>query len=454
MNSYIPVTEQDEKEMLKTIGVKSTDELFEVITKSLRLKNPLELPPALGESALIRHMQNLANRNADANRFTSFLGAGSYRHFIPAIIPYLLSRGEFLTSYTPYQAEVSQGTLQALYEFQTFIAELTGMDIANSSLYDGATALVEAVIMANRINHKNVVAISSAVHPEYRETLRTYLGALGFDIYEIPIDENSGTSLMHPTLLQEFPMDDISCVILQYPNFFGIVENLLEARTVANSLNALLIVSVSEPIALGILNPPGEYGADIVVGEGQSFGIPPSFGGPNLGLLATRRDYVQQIPGRLVERTQDENGNEAYTIALASREQHIRRKRATSNICTNETLLAIAATIFLTSLGPKGLREMADQNLQKTAYAKELIASTLGYDIPFSGYTFNEFVVRSLKEKPAKILEYLRRRNIFGGVALERWYGQFADSFLISVTELNTTADIDELAYALAEAQE
>lgn len=433
--------------MLRTIGVDSVDELFEQIPESLRLPTSLDLPPGMSEIELKRFMKKLAQKNANPDEMISFLGAGSYRHFTPSVVDDMPSRGEFLTAYTPYQAEVSQGTLQALYEFQTFISLLTGMEVANGSMYEGATALAEAILMTIRIKKKNKVLVSRAVHPEYRETLRTELKTLDVQIVELPLSDGK-------TILDNYDTADVSCVVVQSPNFFGIVEDLASVRSLSDNLEAMMIVTIPEPMSLGILNAPGNYGADIVVGEAQSFGSPPQFGGPYCGFFATKDEYVKQMPGRLVGKTHDINGKEGYVVALAAREQHIRREKATSNICTNETLVAITATVFLSLVGPKGLREIAMQNLQKAAYAKEVLSELDGFDMlfhPDTNHTFNEFVLRSHGLAPEKILSRLCNRNILGGVALGRWYPEYSNCILVSVTEMNTKEEIDEFAQALSE---
>ena len=444
MSRYMPTTDNSRDEMLSVIGARSIEELFASIPASLMLPASLNVPGALSEIELVRHMRFLAKKNVDFQETISFLGAGSYRHFIPSVINQLLLRGEFLTAYTPYQPELSQGTLQALYEFQTFVAMLTGMDVANGSLYEGATAVVEAALMAHRVNKKRVVAVSRALHPHYRETLDTYLGNLELDAVELPVAADGTTSY------DGLPAaDDLCCVIVQYPNFLGVIEDLKAAARGTNESEALLIVANSEPIALGVLKPPGDFGADIVVGEGQGLGVAAQFGGPYLGLFATKQSYVRQMPGRIVGRTVDRDGRDGYVITLATREQHIRRERATSNICTNETLLAIGASVFLSLLGPVELRELAVQNLRLSAYAKEAVASVPGYELAFEGPTFNEFAVRSLDEEPREVLRRLREGGIFGGVALDRWYPELGDCFVTSITEMNTKNDIDRFVAAL-----
>lgn len=446
---YIPATDDDQEKMLEVVGAQSVEELFDLIPESLRFKGRLDVPEAMSEQELVAHLQELAQRNVDPTQTTSFLGAGSNRHFIPAVVPEMVSRGELLTAYTSYQAELSQGTLKLLYGFQTFMCLLTDMEVANGSMYEGATALVEAVLMAHRMNKKGTVAISAAVHPEYRQTLRTYLTPLGIKLYELPL--SLGMTTWQKDLFQNFPEEDISCIIVQNPNFFGLVEDLSESRALADELSAQLIVPVTEAISLGILKPPGEYGADIVVGEGQSLGIPPQFGGPYVGFFAIREKHVMNMPGRLVGATEDVNRKRGYVITLASREQHIRRERASSNICTNETLLAIASSIFMMLAGKEGLRALAVQNLQKAAYAKEQIAALAGYDTPYPGHTFNEFVVRAFGQNAQDIIDKLGERDILAGVALSKWYPGRHEEFLVSVTDLNSRKEIDGFVEALGE---
>jgi glycine dehydrogenase subunit 1 len=445
---YIPHTEQDIKQMLAEIGVKNIDELFDSIPESLRLNNELlALPPSLPESELIEYLKRLQKKNTTSEDESIFLGAGAYRHFSPILIDHLISRGEFATSYTPYQPEVSQGTLQAIFEFQTMVCLLTGMEIANASMYDGASALAEAVIMANRINRRNEFLVSSAIHPEYRSVVDTYTRGSKFDLKEVPYTAEGGTDF-------EFILTNLTentaAVVIQSPNFFGTVEKYVSLAESLSKNGTLLIVAVAEAISLGILKPPGERGADIVVGEGQSFGLPVSFGGPYVGFFATREKFLRQMPGRLVGETKDQNGKRAYVLTLSTREQHIRRERATSNICTNQGLCALAATIFLSTLGKQGLYEMATLNVRKAHYLKNRLAHISGFEIKFKTHSFNEFVLEC--SRPAKeVLQILKQDHIIGGYPLEQHYPELKNCLLLCTTELSSQEDMDRLADKLEE---
>ncbi len=442
---YIPNTDRDRREMLQAIGAPSVETLFADIPKDLRLGRRLRIPPALAEAELVREMRRLADRNADADRYSLFLGAGCYNHFSPAVITHLVLRGEFLTSYTPYQPEISQGTLQALFEYQTLVCQLTGMEVSNASMYEGASATAEAVLMAHRITGRHEVVVSRALHPEYRQVSRTYTAQLGLTFKEVPFTEAGATDLGAVTAALT---PETACLVVQYPNFFGGVEDLAPLAEAAHAVGALFLVSVAEPIALGLLKAPGECGADIVTGEGQALGVGPSYGGPALGLFATREAFVRHMPGRLVGQTVDREGRTGYVLTLATREQHIRREKATSNICTSESLIALMATIYLVSLGPRGLREVAELNLRKAAYAKTRFGRVPGCRVRFGGPSFNEFVLR-LKRRPDRVLGHLRRRRIVGGLDLGRFYPELEDCILVCVTEQNTREEIDAMADAL-----
>jgi len=439
---YIPNTDADCRMMLDAIGVRSSEELFADIPSRLRLKRGLNLPPPLSETGLMKHMRALANRNADVDRYSSFLGAGAYNHLVPATVSHLVFRAEFYTAYTPYQPEISQGTLQAIYEYQTLICQLTGMEIANASMYDGSSALAEAVLMAHRINGRTEVLMPRAVHPEYRMVCRTYASKLGLRLHELPYTDKGATDLKQ---VKAGLSQRTSCVVIQSPNFFGGLEMLDEMAEAAHAVGALLIVCVPEPVSFGIIRSPGECGADIVVGEGQSFGNALNFGGPYLGFFATKEAYLRSMPGRLVGQTEDKEGRTGYVLTLSTREQHIRREKATSNICTNEGLCALTATVHLSLLGRTGLRELALLNLRKSAYAKEAIAKLRGYELRFSGPTFNEFVVRAKKRTPAKVNRALLGKKIIGGLELGRFYPELSDCLLICVTEQNSREEIDAL---------
>ncbi|RLC47224.1 MAG: aminomethyl-transferring glycine dehydrogenase subunit GcvPA [Candidatus Coatesbacteria bacterium] len=414
--------------MVREIGVKDVGELFADIPVESRLNRRLNLPEAVSEPELISLMKELSASCASAEQYSYFLGAGCYNHYIPGIIDHILTRSEFYTAYTPYQPEISQGTLQAMFEFQTLVCQLTGMEAANSSMYDCGTALAEAAIMATRVLRKRAtVVVSSSVHPEYRAILKAYLGRLGLKVKEFGFNESGRADVAS---FEDSLDDDVAAVIVQSPNFFGVIEDLAELSDATSSVGALLIDVVSDPISLGILKPPGELGADIVVGQGQSLGIPMSFGGPHLGLFACREKFVRQMPGRLAGRTADHNGRPGFVMTLATREQHIRRGRATSNICTNHQLMALAAAVYMTTMGKAGMRDVAELNLLKTDYAKNRLLD-MGAQLVFSGPVFNEFVVKTARPVKA-VNESLREQGIIGGLGLDRFYEQFDDRTMLA----------------------
>ena len=433
--------------MLEAIGLKSAEQLFDSIPPELRLQRPLNTPAALSEIELLDKFERLGQQNAAARR-ASFLGAGAYSHYIPTIVDHIISRSEFFTAYTPYQPEISQGTLQTIFEFQTLVCQLTGMEVANASMYDGSTALAEAVLMAERVTRRSKVISSAAVHPQYLEVVKTYVQHAGIDLELADFDEKTGLS--GPSLAEAVD-DQTAAVVVQSPNFFGCVEDLTALADAAHAKGALLVVAITEAMSLGLLKSPGACGADIVVAEGQSFGVPLSFGGPYVGLFATRDKYARQIPGRLVGEAFDKKGRRGFVLTLATREQHIRREKATSNICTNEGLIALAATVYLETMGRRGIQEAAHQCLQKAAYAARRIKSVNGFSIPFTGPYFNEFVVRA----PGNAVELLSRvakeRGIEGGIALSRFLPDRDKDFLVCVTETNTREQIDALVAALSE---
>ncbi len=370
---YIPHTEEDRQEMLQEIGVKDVSDLFEVIPKEYRLSKPLNLPEPLSESDLVRRLQDLQSPIFSGDRWSSFLGGGAYHHFIPAVVSALVSRSEFYTAYTPYQPEISQGTLQAIFEYQTLMCQLTGMDVSNASMYDGASSLAEAVLMSHRITKRRKVLISEAVHPEYRKVVQTYIDPDHQELVLVPYQRGGGQT--DEEILKSLITGEVGAVVIQSPNFFGVVEDLKRIGEKVHEVGGLLIAGFSEAVAYGILRPPGELGVDIVAGEGQSLGIPLSYGGPYLGVFATLEKFVRTMPGRLVGETVDLEGKRGFVLTLATREQHIRRERATSNICTNEGLCALMATVFLSCLGKEGLRELAVMNLSKAEYAKRAARS-------------------------------------------------------------------------------
>lgn len=433
--------------MLKIVGLQSAEELFRSIPSDVQLGRALKITEPLAESEVIGAMENLAEKNTGAKK-TSFLGAGVYSHFSPTIVDHLIQRSEFFTSYTPYQPEITQGTLQYIFEFQTLICQLTGMDVANASMYDGSTSTAEAVLMAQRVTRRDKILIAESVHPEYIEVTKTYTQHGDSTFETIGFDKESGQILSEDLSKLD---DKTAALVVQSPNFFGCVEDLQNLADKAHEAGALLIVVVTEAISFGLLKPPGACGADIVVGEGQSFGIPMSFGGPHVGLFACKEKYVRNMPGRLAGIAYDKNGNRGFVLTLATREQHIRREKATSNICTNQGLIALAATIYMETMGKKGLQDVAAQNAQKANYTKKEIAKIEGFSIPFSAPTFNEFVVRAPKNAN-EILEKLRTENgIIGGLALSKYYSENTNDFLVCVTETNPKAQIDNLVKGLCE---
>ncbi|RXI99489.1 aminomethyl-transferring glycine dehydrogenase subunit GcvPA [Anaerobacillus alkaliphilus] len=440
---YLPVTEQDKKEMLETIGVQSVEELFADIPEKVRFKGEMNLKEALSEPDTVRELGRMANRNANTKQYTSFLGAGVYEHYIPSVVDHVISRSEFYTAYTPYQPEISQGELQAIFEFQTMISELTGMDLANSSMYDGHTSLAEAAMMSAGQTKNKTILVSKAVHPEARDVLKTNAKGQNLKVVEIEV-ENGVTSLLD---LQEKYDADTACVVVQYPNFFGNIENLAEIEKIAHSQKGLLVVS-SNPLALGALVPPGKFGADIVVGDAQPFGIPQQFGGPHCGYFATTTKLMRKVPGRLVGQTTDDKGQRGFVLTLQAREQHIRRDKATSNICSNQALNALAASVAMSALGKAGVKEIAIQNIQKANYAKKAFLEQGFTVLDANNATFNEFVVKF--SKPVKeVNEILFNQGIIGGYDLGRDYADLGNHMLLTVTELRTKAEIDRLLEAL-----
>jgi len=437
---YIPNTEEDQKEMLKEIGAESIEALFCAIPQNLRLKTDLNLPSSLSEMELVKKMRELSEKNAHLDEYVSFLGAGSYDHFIPALVDHLSGRSEFYTSYTPYQAEASQGILQATYEYQSLICQLFQMDVCNASLYEGATALAEAVILAHKINHRKKVLVVKSVHPESRQVLTTYIEkTLGLSVIEIDY-QNGVTDL---TKLEEKISKDTSCVIVQNPNFFGCLEKVKKIEEITHQAGSLYIVSV-DPISLGLLIAPGEYKADIAVGEGQVLGNELNFGGPYLGIFTCKREFLRKIPGRIVGETTDKEGRRGFVLTLQTREQHIRRERATSNICTNQALNALRSAIYLSTLGEKGLAKVAEFCLQKAHYAARRIYQIPGFEPTFTSPFFKEFAVRC-PIPPNKINKLLWDNKILGGFELRRLYPQLENSLLFCVTERRTKGDIDRL---------
>ncbi|MCX7972962.1 MAG: aminomethyl-transferring glycine dehydrogenase subunit GcvPA [Candidatus Aminicenantes bacterium] len=445
--SYIPLSQRDIEEMLRRIGVSSLDELFQSIPEEIRWKGSLNLPSPLSESELLEYFEKLGQKNTYP-QFLSFLGAGAYPHLIPAVVDYLSSRGEFVTPYTPYQPEVSQGTLQIIFEYQTLICQLTALEIANASLYEGATAVAEAVLMAQRIRNRSKILVARSLHPQYRQVMATYVKNLGLTIEEVDFDLKSGQLSLDD--LTKRLSEEVIALVVQNPNFFGVVEKLEEAFSLSHQKGALAIAVIAEGLSLGLLKPPGEVGADIACGEGQSFGLPLAFGGPYLGFIACRENFLRQLPGRIAGQTKDAEGKIGYVLTLSTREQHIRREKATSNICTNQAWCALRATIFLETLGPKGLRELAYYNLQKANYALEKLCSLPGIKRHFSGPIFNEFVLE-LEQPVNKITSQLLNRGIIAGYPLERDYPELKNCLLLCVTEVHSKEKIDELVRAFKE---
>jgi glycine dehydrogenase subunit 1 len=417
------------------------EELFESIPKNLRLDRPLAIGPALAEMELTAHMSVLAAKNRSTSQKVCFLGGGSYDHFIPAIVDHVAARGEFYTSYTPYQPEASQGNLQVFFEYQTLITELTGMDVSNASLYDGGSAVAEAVLMATSATGRSRVVTSSSVHPEYREVLATYLANLDMEL--VTVGAADGTISLDE--LSAAVNLQTACVLIQHPNFFGCLEEVDAISKLAHDAGALLVVSI-DPISLGLLKKPGDYRADIVVAEGQSLGSPMSFGGPYLGIMACREAFVRRMPGRIAGQTVDRRGQRCFVLTLQTREQHIRREKATSNICTNQGLFALRATVYLATMGPQGLRETTELCLRKSHYAAQQLTNQSGLKLAFQRPTFKEFVVRAKGADVERLLSRACDDGYLAGVPLGRWYPQLADCFLVSVTEKRTRDQLDGLA--------
>jgi glycine dehydrogenase subunit 1 len=443
---YIPNSPEERTEMLEAIGLKSAEQLFDSIPHELRLQRALNTPAALSEIELLDKFERLGRSNPAAQRI-SFLGGGAYSHYIPTIVDHIISRSEFFTAYTPYQPEISQGTLQTIFEFQTLVCQLTGMDLANASMYDGSTALAEAVLMAERVTRRSKVISSAAVHPQYLEVVKTYVQHAGIDLELADFDEKTGLT---GASLAEAVDDQTAALVVQSPNFFGCIEDLKTLSDAAHAKGALLIVAITEAMSLGLLKSPGACGADIVVAEGQSFGVPLSFGGPYVGLFATRDKYARQIPGRLVGEAYDKKGRRGFVLTLATREQHIRREKATSNICTNEGLIALAATVYMEAMGRRGIQEAAHQCLQKASYTAKQIGALKGFSLPFTGPFFNEFVVRGPIDSVELLSRLAKEKEIEGGIALSRFMPDREKDFLVCVTETNTREQIDSLVAALS----
>jgi len=436
---YLPNTPQDREAMLKSIGVSSLEDLLADIPEAVRLKRALSLPPALSEMELVKLMNELAESNRDTCHTVSFLGAGSYDHYIPAAVDHVISRSEFYTAYTPYQAEVSQGTLQAIYEYQSLICELTGMDAGNASMYDGASALAEAALLAHAATKRKEFILSGAVHPHWRQVVETYCQGMDVEIKTIPLKDG----LTDLNRLSEIVSDRTACVVLSQPNFFGCIEEAGEAGRIAHARGALYLLAC-DPMSWSLLKSPAEYGADVAVAEGQPFGLPMSFGGPYLGIFAAKKDFVRLMPGRIVGVTQDKEGRRAFVLTLQTREQHIRREKATSNICTNEGLCALAATVYLTLMGKQGFRQVGELCLQKAHYLADGIAAIDGFSIPHKQPFFKEFPVL-YKGDTRKLLSNLSDKGFLLGPELGRFHPDWKGMFLVAVTEKRTKEEMDGL---------
>ncbi len=436
---FIPHTPEEEKEMLQELGIEDKEKLFSHIPEEIKLKKSLSLPSPLSELEIEKELNKIASLNDTVRNYISFLGGGSYDHWIPSTVESLLSRGEIFSPYTPYQPEASQGTLTMLFEYQTMMCELFDMEVSNASVYDGATALAEACLMSLRITKREKVLLSSAIHPEYRKVVHAYLESAGFGIEEIDFDQTGRTKLSD---LKDKNLRDFGAIAIQNPNFFGVIEDIEELKRISKE-DLLLIACVVETMSLGVIAPPGSYGADIAVGEGGSLGIPLSFGGPYLGIFTSRMKYIRNMPGRIVGETVDRDGKRGFVLTLATREQHIRRAKATSNICTNHNMCAIAATIYLASVGKRGFRKISEINLKKSHFlAKEL--SKRGIELLFLSPFFNEFAIKI--KNPEKVIKRGLDEGFIAGLPLERFYPELKDALLITVTETHSLSDLSSFA--------
>ncbi len=443
---YLYNTAEDQREMLAAIGATSVGELFDSIPDELKLARPLGLPGAMSEMELDGHIQSLAAKNRHAGELACFLGGGSYDHFVPAVVDAVASRSEFYTSYTPYQAEASQGNLQVVFEYQSLITRMTGMEVSNASMYDGGSATAEAVLMATGATRRDGnVVVPSSLHPEYRETISTYLRNLGVEV--ITVETPHG--VLEAEQLAKAVDNNTAAVVLQQPNFFGCVEDAEAVAKITHDAGSLLI-SVFDPISLGLLTRPGDYGANIAVAEGQSLGTPMSYGGPYLGIMACDQKLVRRMPGRIAGQTVDRRGNRCFVLTLQTREQHIRREKATSNVCTNQGLFALRATVYLAQLGPQGLRETANLCLQKSCYAAEQLCQHERFSMAFDQPTFKEFVIRDAENRVDELLQSATEHGYLAGLPLRPWYPELSDCFLVAVTEKRTKAEIDGLVRSLA----
>lgn len=443
---YIINTAKDQQIMLESIGLESIEQLFQSIPSEFRLQQALDLPAALSEMELEQHLGQLAASNHDVTRKTCFLGGGSYDHFVPAIVDAIASRSEFYTSYTPYQPEVSQGNLQAMFEYQSLICQLTGMDVSNASLYEGGTATLEAVLMAMSVTRREgKILVPESLHPEYRQILQTYLGETTTNLRTLKTPTGA---LTLETLEAELD-DQTACVVIQHPNFFGSLEDVSSIAELAHQHGAL-VIHVFDPISLGILKRPSELGVDIAIAEGQSLGTPLLYGGPYLGIMACREQFLRRLPGRIAGQTVDQQGKRCWVLTLQTREQHIRRHKATSNICTNQGLLALRSAIYLATMGPQGMEEVADLCLQKARYARDRLLAENRFEAAFEVPAFKEFVIRDRENQVADLLQNADQDGILAGIPMGTWYPDLSDCFLVTVTEKRTKAEIDALVQSLA----
>ena len=443
--SYVLNTKSDIQKMLKVIGVSSADELYSSLPEQIKLKDELNIGQSFSELETKQAVTQLALKNKPLNRFNSFLGAGCYDHYVPSVVPFIISQSQFLTAYTPYQAECSQGALQAIYEYQSYICLLTGMDVSNASMLDGASSLAEAVLMSLRITRRKKVIISSTIHHEYKETLRTYLRGFDFVIDEIKNDKNG---LIDIELLKETLDDEVACFAFSSPNFFGLIESIPEISEITKQ-NKSLTVMATNPMSLALLEAPAKLGVDIVCGDGQPFGNGLNFGGPSFGFLAAKKDFIRQMPGRIVGKTVDKNQEQAYCLTLQAREQHIRREKATSNICSNQSLNAIAAAVYLSLMGKDGIQAIAQYCFNNTQYLYQRLSQLRGVKLPHGQRVFNEFVWE-INNAP-KIIDILYKKNIIAGYYLGNDYPEYKNGILSCCTEKKTKKEIDELILSLAE---
>jgi glycine dehydrogenase subunit 1 len=438
-------TLDDQREMLQAIGAGSIEELFQQIPPEMRLGRSLDIPPALGELQLCQHMTALAAENQHIGQKVCFLGGGAYDHFVPAAVDMLAARGEFYTSYTPYQAEVSQGNMQAMFEYQSLICQLTGMDVSNASLYDGGSAVIEGALLAMSVTKRpGKVVTAASVNPEYRQVIETYFHTIGAELVTVPTPNGVASPADIATAID----DQTACVVLQHPNFFGCLEDVTTIAKAAHDRGAL-VVQAFDPISLGLLKRPGDLGADVAVAEGQSLGTPLLYGGPYLGIIACREQFVRRLPGRIAGQTVDRQGRRCWVLTLQTREQHIRREKATSNVCTNQTLFALRAAIYLSLMGPQGMKEVASLCVRKADYARKALTAGGRLQSRFAAPTFKEFVVRDTQGRVKDLLGSALDAGFLAGIPLARWYPDQADCFLVTVTEKRTKNEIDRLATAL-----